>query len=367
MRIELHILQNFSPSNLNRDDTGSPKECEFGGYRRARISSQSLKRAMRRQFEFAASPLIGSEHRASRTRLLIDLVATRLPDRDPENARVAALRLLKAAGIDADERGRTEYALFLGEQEIVAVAEYVDEHWEALTDGDLDAAASRETKADLANLLDGGRAASVALFGRMLADLPGQNIDAAAQVAHAISTNPLTIEFDYFTAVDDLLPEEDSGAAFLDVAEFDSACFYRYSNLDVEQLRANLLGDEDLVQGSMRAYLQGAITAIPGGKQNSMAAHNPPSLVFALVREAAPWSLANAFIAPVLPTAEEDIMLRSAQALARYWDGLAGMYGTDDVRQRSLATYLEADLGSLAEDRVDDVASLVEAVASAAS
>ena len=47
MIIELHMLQNFAPSCLNRDDTNSPKECEFGGYRRARISSQCIKRAIR--------------------------------------------------------------------------------------------------------------------------------------------------------------------------------------------------------------------------------------------------------------------------------------------------------------------------------
>ncbi|MGH2353252.1 MAG: type I-E CRISPR-associated protein Cas7/Cse4/CasC, partial [Chloroflexota bacterium] len=31
MIIELHLMQNFAPSNLNRDDTGQPKDCEFGG------------------------------------------------------------------------------------------------------------------------------------------------------------------------------------------------------------------------------------------------------------------------------------------------------------------------------------------------
>ena len=365
MRVELHILQNFVPSNLNRDDTGSPKECEFGGYRRARISSQSLKRAMRLEFE--RSSLVDAAHRASRTRLLIGEVAKRLPSRDSESARSVTRALLDAAGIDADDEGRTGYALFLGEQEIAAMSSYVDDRWDTLISEELSAGDKREIKGDLVEMLNGGRAAAVALFGRMLADLPDCNVDAAAQVAHAISTNPLTIEFDYFTAVDDLLPAEDSGAAYLDVAEFDSACFYRYANLDIEQLRANLHGDEELVQTCLRAFLQSAVTAVPSGKQNSMAAHNPPSFIFALVRDGAPWSLANAFLAPVLPSTEDDIMQRSARDLAQYWDSLADMYGVEDVRLRSVATYLDTDLGSLSRDRAANVGALIEAVATAAS
>lgn len=47
MLIEIHMIQNHSPSNLNRDDLGAPKTCIFGGVTRARISSQCLKRSIR--------------------------------------------------------------------------------------------------------------------------------------------------------------------------------------------------------------------------------------------------------------------------------------------------------------------------------
>ena len=148
------------------------------------------------------------------------------------------------------------------------------------------------------------------LFGRMLADLPEKNMDAACQVAHAISTNKIhSMEMDYYTAVDDI-NNDNPGADMIGTVEFNSACFYRYATLDVAELvggyrdekktRAfGLQGDAELARTTATAFLTAFIHAIPTGKQNSFAAHNPPSLVFAVVRDGPPVSLANAFVKPV--------------------------------------------------------------------
>src|SRR5262245_22586290 len=161
----------------------------------------------------------------------------------------------------------------------------------------------------------------------MLADLPEQNVDAACQVAHAISTNKIhSMEMDYYTAVDDLKPDDSSGADMIGTVEFNSACFYRYATLDVAELVGGyrdekktrpfgLQGDTGLAKKTAEAFLKGFIHAIPTGKQNSFAAHNPPSLVFAVVRDGPPVSLANAFVKPVTPRGGESLVEESIKAL----------------------------------------------------
>src|SRR5690606_24961413 len=132
MKVELHILQSFPPANLNRDDTGSPKDCEFGGYRRARISSQCLKRSIRRAF--ATDELLSAEHRATRTKLLVSEVVRRLEGqgRPATEAAQVAETLLKGIKLKLNDKGETPYLVFLGNQEIEAIARVCDEHWDAL-------------------------------------------------------------------------------------------------------------------------------------------------------------------------------------------------------------------------------------------
>ncbi len=342
MFVEVHMLQNFAPSNLNRDDTGSPKECEFGGYRRARISSQAIKRAVRG--EFRKQRLLPPEQLGVRTKLLSGALADRLAarGRDREVAQAVAERVIQSMGLDFDDKAKgqkTEYLLFLGEAEIDALAALANDHWDTLAanaapttgkKGEKDEA-TRSLGEQAKAMLDGGRAADVALFGRMLADLPGLNVDAAAQVAHAISTNRVSMEFDFYTAVDDLKPEDTEGAGMMGVVEFNSACFYRYANVDVDQLRRNLGGDPELVRQTLEAFLRAVKAAIPTGKQNSMAAQNPPSFILAVVRDAGLWSLANAFVKPVAPDRDGDLVERSQRRLDDYWGRLTRAYGTQGI------------------------------------
>src|SRR5690606_18184859 len=128
--IELHLIQNFAPSNLNRDDTGAPKDAIFGGHRRARVSSQCFKRAIRLASRDHA--LIPSEHQGVRTKHLLRLLIERLPMRDPVDAQVKIESALSAAGLKVKDDGKTEYLLFLGEQEVDGLARLIDEYWEEL-------------------------------------------------------------------------------------------------------------------------------------------------------------------------------------------------------------------------------------------
>jgi CRISPR system Cascade subunit CasC len=168
----------------------------------------------------------------------------------------------------------------------------------------------------------------------MLADQAGLNIDAACQVAHALSTNRVSMEMDFFTAVDDLKErrEDDAGAGMLGTVEFNSACFYRYANIDLTGLTRNLDGDEGLARRTVEAFLKASIHAIPTGKQNTFAAHNPPSLVLAVVREGGLFSLANAVEKPVRPDQNGSLVQNSMKALDAYWGRLGRMFGGDGLR-----------------------------------
>ena len=381
MFVELHLLQNFAPSCLNRDDTNSPKDCEFGGYRRARISSQCIKRAVRKHFQDHL--LLPLDHLAKRTKRLLDLLTDRLVEagKDREAAREVAETAIRSCGLRLKGDGKTEYLIFLGDGEVASLARSCEAHWGALVS--LAGAAARETpspdaekkakkKADKAavpevrkemeKVLDGGKAADLALFGRMLADLPDKNIDAACQVAHALSTNQVSMEFDFYTAVDDLSPKEETWAGMMGTVEFNSACFYRYANIDFAQLTENLGGDADLAQKAVGAFLEAAVKAVPTGKQTSMAAQNPPSLVFAVVRDHGLWSLANAFVDPVRPGREGSLVQKSTAALEDYWARLAVAYGEGAIRAKA-ALAVDCAPTKLGKDcQVANLDALVQAV-----
>lgn len=279
--LEFHLIQNFAPSNLNRDDTGAPKDALFGGQRRARVSSQCFKRAVR--LATSEHELLPLANRGIRTKRLKTLLLERLAGRDAEEAGAKIEVALAAAGLKLKDDGKTEYLLFLGEGEVVAFADLIEQHWDELPVGG-DKKSKKDAKASLPAeivkkakaLLDGGKAVDVALFGRMLADLPSVNQDAACQVAHAISTHRVEREFDYFTAVDDKGDADETGAGMIGQVEFNSATLYRYAVLDLRKLLDNLQGDVELALSAVEAFTRALALAIPSGKQNSFAAHNPP-------------------------------------------------------------------------------------------
>jgi CRISPR system Cascade subunit CasC len=301
--IELHLIQNFAPSCLNRDDTGAPKDAMFGGYRRSRISSQCLKRAIRQTF--SSSDLLTPEELGIRTRNIVSLLEKKLAEKGITEGSAAIEQALSILELklkekdkkkdDAMKRIQTEYLLFLSNNAITELADVIGDNLEILKAGK----SSREIKKAIEDCVSSASAVDVALFGRMLADRKELNVDAAAQVAHAISTHRVDRESDFFTAVDDWTEADQADAAMLGTVEFNSSCQYRYAVVNLDQLQSNLGDDAVLAQRGLMAFLRASVHAIPTGKQNTFAAHNLPSFVGITVRTGQPVSLANAFEVPI--------------------------------------------------------------------
>lgn len=341
--IEIHAIQNFAPSNLNRDDTGAPKDAFFGGRRRARISSQCLKRAVREYFKSKNNDLF-----AYRTKRLIDDLKTRLEKKFASGKEYSDENLLKAieaaincigtgdkkVKVDKDKKTgqmKTDVLLFLSSKEIDALAVVIEESYKEL----LKAKISSEVANKVTDALDGKDNRSrltldIALFGRMLAVMPEKNQYAACQVAHAISTHAVEREFDFFTAVDDLKPEDTAGSDMIGTVEFNSACFYRYAVVDFEKLTENLQKDNELAITGLRAFIEGFVVSEPTGKQNTFAAHNPPEYVVVSIRKAgAPRNLANAFEVPIRVKGEDSLTKKSVECLGEKYKSLSGAYGDE--------------------------------------
>jgi CRISPR system Cascade subunit CasC len=207
---------------------------------------------------------------------------------------------------------------------------------------------SKEDAAAARRILDASTVADVALFGRMIADNKDFNVDAASQVAHAISTHAVVNEYDYYTAVDDLKPDAESGADMIGTVDFNSACYYRYANLDLDRLTTNLGGDTDLAARAASAWLSAFIHAVPSGKQNSMAARTMPDTLLGVVRDHGAWNLANAFLSPVT---DADLMAGSTQRMVDHFTKLRGFYGTTAIRQVAAAS-VTGDLMLAADEEI---------------
>jgi CRISPR system Cascade subunit CasC len=315
--IQLHLLTSYPPSNLNRDDLGRPKSAVFGGRPRLRISSQSLKRAWRQ------SPLFKdglADHRGWRTRELgkqwvfDPLVAGGVEEK---LAREAAEAVAKVFGKE-DEK----------DKRLIKQLAHVSPEEKAAIDALVETIRREKrvpTDEELSLLRHNHRAVDIALFGRMLADKPAFNVEAAAQVAHAITVHPVTIEDDFFTAVDDLNDrQEDVGAGHMGETEFGAGVFYLYVCLDRDRLVENLQKDEALAARALRALTEAACTIAPSGKQNSFASRAAASFALAERGDRQPRSLAVAFLGALR---EGDYVEAAARALLRQVDDFDAVYG----------------------------------------
>lgn len=296
--LDLHVLQTVPPSCVNRDDTGSPKTALYGGVCRARVSSQSWKHAMRLMFR----ELFAAEQIGVRTRRPVDLIVQELAALEyPEDKEKAAAAALEQAGIKMKKGTQTtEVLIFLSRAQAKALAQL----W---AQGD-------KTKENYRTALRQAPSIDMALFGRMVASDTSLSYDAAAQVAHSISTHEVRNEYDYFTAVDDLAGPENSGAAHVNTAEFNSATLYRYATVNVRELAGYLGADTpDVVLGFVKAFL----LSMPAGKQNTFANRTVPDFAYLALRRDQPVNLAGAFERPVF-TRQEGYVSKSVAALADY-------------------------------------------------
>lgn len=319
--VQLHLLTSYPPANLNRDDLGRPKTAMMGGEPRLRISSQSLKRAWRTSSVFEAA-LAG--HIGVRTKTMGVTVFDKLLDRGVKQkqalawAKLIAGRFGKLKTLSEAERKNLKaldqhvrLEQELQETEIEQLAHFSPEE-QLLIDTLIDALAERKKgpeREELALLRRRHTGADIALFGRMLAANPRFNTEAAAQVAHAISVHAVTVEDDFFTAVDDFSAREPgAGAAHIGETEFAAGLFYLYLCIDKELLIENLSANKDLADRTLGALVECAASVAPVGNQNSFASRARASYVLCETGDQQPRSLSAAFLKPV-PRGD---MLRSA-------------------------------------------------------
>lgn len=335
MLIQIHMLQNYAPSNLNRDDSGSPKSAVFGGYQRGRISSQCLKRSIRQSTTFSDA-FQADKLLANRTRRLPQLISDALKemgvDDDTRNAIVARAPEIgqestkRKEVVVNPEKAETRQLIFIGSGEVQHIAEKLlakyeeagNKKWESLKIDEI----TKELGASLPLSVD------IAMFGRMTTSAAFEDVHASVQVAHALSTNRITAEYDYFTAVDDLKPtSEDSGAGMIGDVEFNSSTYYKYINIHWEKLVENLGGDTEVAARAVSALIEAAAIAQPSGKQNSFAAQNLPDFVMVDIKDAnVPVSYANAFLTPI-HNRGGSLMQNSIKSLDNYAAQLQTAYG----------------------------------------
>jgi CRISPR system Cascade subunit CasC len=326
--LDLHILQTVPPANLNRDDTGSPKTAVYGGARRARVSSQAWKRATRLAF----ADLLPPTELSSRTRRTVGLLAGRLQAAEPTMSTAAAQALaadaFRALGLNtATKKGEVteqgQYLLFVGHDHLDEIVRRLQAALPGLPAGK-DRAKALEALG-LRAVLAGAQPADIALFGRMVADVKELNVDAACQVAHALSTHAVDTEFDYYTAVDDE-NLDDSGAGMIGTVEFASATLYRYAAVDLPRLAGNVGGDLGHTAEVARAFVEGFVRSMPAGKQTTFGHRTLPDLVWLAVRDDQPINLVGAFETPVAATGR-GYVADSAAALAERAAALHALYG----------------------------------------
>lgn len=281
--LDIHAIQTVPPSNINRDDTGSPKTAQYGGVTRARVSSQSWKRAIRKYFYDKGD----TQNMGIRSCDIVNYIAKIIVEKDKsisvEDAITLVEKTLNAAKLSTKDQ-KLKALFFISNNQ-------ADKFAQACLDKKTD-------KTELQEILNADTSIDIALFGRMLADDPSLNEDASSQVAHAISTHAIESEFDFYTAVDDLAPEDNAGAGMLGTLEYDSSTLYRYANIALHDFYRQL-GDKEEVIDAVKLFVEAFVKSMPTGKINSFANQTLPQAVVVSLRSDRPINLVSAFEEPV--------------------------------------------------------------------
>ncbi len=300
--VDIHVLQTVPPSCLNRDDTGSPKTALYGGTRRARVSSQAWKSVIRKEFR----TMFSEELLGNRTKYVMDVLVKEikklLPDESETNLQKKAKQAFKQAGLELGNKkgkeGELDALFFISNAQARKLAELIVEN--------------KNDKKSYEDALKDNISIDIALFGRMVAKNTSLKCDAAAQVAHAISTHSVQNEYDYFTAVDDCFPE--GGAKYLDTVEYNSATLYRYATINANELK-NKLGE--MTPTAIKGFLDAFIRTMPTGRQNSFANRTMPDMIYITIRKDQPINFAGAFEKAVV-SQNNGYVLASEKALYEY-------------------------------------------------
>lgn len=354
MLIEVHMLKNYPATNLNRDETGAPKTCMFGGVQRGRISSQCLKHSWRTSK--LLEDAVGKDMFSKRTRKLRDIIEEHLREHDVSDNDIEIIisKVIEILGVK-EEKLKTKQIIAYSPADIEyikEIAEFFVKHIKEITDSivnqqNINQEKQEKTKVkkkekweksdewkeiqkknvNRANTLD------VALFGCMVTSDAFANVEASMQVAHAISTNRVYMESDYFTAVDDLINESDTetGSAIIGDIDYNSSCYYIYASLDTDKLRENLKycdNADEVMKTAIPALLETIVYTNPSGKQNSFAGHSLPSAILVECKEKhIPVSYANAYEIPVKPYKDSGIVTQSVERLRDECLKISSCYG----------------------------------------
>lgn len=322
--IQLHLLTAYAPSNLNRDEVGRPKTAVMGNSDRLRISSQSLKRAWRTSDCFYQSL---SDHIGVRSRRFAkDWVFNPMKEQGiPEKiAKESAIKIAGQFGKLKNEKTPKDPLTNIEIEQLVHISND-EQHAIASLVKQLISEKRIPTDDEVKLLRKQNSSVDIALFGRMLADSPAFNVDAACQVSHALGVSSVTIEDDFFTAVDDLNnKQQDAGSGHLGERGFASALFYTYICISRDLLLDNLNGDEALVEKTLKALTESAAKVAPTGMQNSFASRAYTSYLLIEKGTQQPRSLAVAYFNPIQ---SQDIVNDAITRLEQQLDKFDHVYG----------------------------------------
>lgn len=300
-QLTIHIINELPWSNLNRDDTGMPKRLRQGGKQRGMLSSQSIKRGARADYEAKSLDI------TVRSVNLGALVAERAqeinPDLDPKAAKKLADRLIgtltkkeaKSAAAGEDDSNRSAW---LSSEEIETAAHAVAQ------------------ELDKADFVGEGKSGSLAIagFGRMFAARPELQTEAAIAVSPAVSTHETVIETDYFSTVDDSPNKnQGKGASYLGIASYINGVFYRSVTIDKEQLKTSWTGygQPDAAE-KLEQFVTSLIYGMPRGKEKSTAPYTAPALVLIETQD---YRVAYDFETPVIPDPEGGFLAATLRRL----------------------------------------------------
>ena len=361
--LDIHAIQSLPPSNINRDDTGSPKTAVYGGVRRARVSSQAWKKAMRDYFKDKAD----NEYLGVRSKRIVEYVAKKILEIDEtlsfEEAEKKSLEAFTSAGFTVTEENKLPTLFFLGDRQASDFAR-------AAVDNVKDAAILHKIIKDNVSI-------DIALFGRMIADKDlnrviskenkkskkiidngeneissiSLNEDASAQIAHAISTHGVQTEFDYFTALDDLSKDAKPGVAMIDTIEYNSSTLYRYGNVALHEFYHQMKENKEETKKAIILFVEAFLKSLPSGKINSFANQTIPSSVVVSLRKDRPVSLVSAFETPIkTKLSQEGYVNESIEAMFKEYQKIQRF-----VDKPEISFYLNLSEGHVLEGAKEEI------------
>lgn len=409
--LELHIIQSVPVACLNRDDLNSPKTAIFGGVQRARVSSQSWKRAIR---ELAEKDFDKSgQFKGKRSRLFIEKISAKLKN-DFSTVDETATALASCAGhylakLDPKTEGKVKTLVFLSPLEYETFAKVLhnledadklmlvdaysnvdkaklekDEEGDEDVEEEAPAKKARGVKklsvkeftkkvaqvlkSPIAKAFKGDKkevrglpkdAADIAIFGRMVANDHSLTVEAASMFSHALSTHKVDNEIDFFAAVDEHQPKEESGAGMTGTLEFNSATYYRFAAVNLDMIadidHLACMSREER-QSVMRTFVKATVNAIPGARKNTMNGNTTPIYVLGVVREHGhPLQLVNAFETSVRHS-EKGFAVESVNRMNAEYADLKETWGID-------AKFAKAVVKGSLKDQIKDSLCSIETCA----